>query len=141
MNISRVLSTAARQASIRSAASRSVVNKLSPQRGFAVAASQQLQNNYQGAENANNSSRVHGLLAAAAAAAGMTAMANQKNDRTAECCGIAGVVGATGDARYVVLVQWNRHGDSLLGSGLSLFRCDMYCHSFPNLFSPTLICF
>ena len=116
MNISRVLSTAARRASIRSAAGSRSVNKLSPQRGFAVAASQQLQNNNQGAENSNNSSaRVHGLLAAAAAAAGMMAMANQKNDRTAECCGIAGVVGATGDARYVVLVQWNRDGDSLLG--------------------------
>ena len=120
MNISRVLSSA-RQASIRSAASSRSVNKLSPQRGFAVAASQQLQNYNQGAENANNSSaRVqHGLLAAAAAAAGMTAMANQ-NDRTAECCGIAGVVGATGDARYVVLVQWNRHGDSLLGWSISV---------------------
>ena len=104
MNISRVLSTAARQASIRSAASRSVSKKLSPQRGFAVAASQQLQNN-QGAENANNSRVQHGLLAAAAAAAGMTAMANGENDRTAECCGIAGVVGASGDARYVILLQ------------------------------------
>lgn len=102
MNLSRVLSTAARQASIRSAASGSV-GKLS-QRGFAVAASQQLQSN-QGAENANNSSRVHGLLAAAAAAAGMTAIANEKNDRTAECCGIAGVVGASGDARYVCVVN------------------------------------
>eukprot|EP00579_Thalassiosira_antarctica_P005713 CAMPEP_0201882656 /NCGR_PEP_ID=MMETSP0902-20130614/14330_1 /ASSEMBLY_ACC=CAM_ASM_000551 /TAXON_ID=420261 /ORGANISM="Thalassiosira antarctica, Strain CCMP982" /LENGTH=702 /DNA_ID=CAMNT_0048411235 /DNA_START=93 /DNA_END=2201 /DNA_ORIENTATION=- len=92
MNISRVLSTAARRAPASSAY---IAAKMS-RRGFAVAASQQIQ--HQG-ENAN-SSRVGGLLAAAAAAAGASAIL--ANDR-ADCCGIAGVVGGTGDAREFLL--------------------------------------
>lgn len=101
MNVSRVLSTAARLAP----ASGTAVSNMS-RRGFAVAAAatstQQLQNgvHQQGGDGAAGSSgRQGGLLAAAAvAAAGASAIA--ANDRTAaDCCGIAGVVGGTGDAR------------------------------------------
>lgn len=88
MNLSRALSTVARRAP--SAASAAKVS----QRGFAVAATQQIQNNH--SENVA-SSRVGGLLAAAAAAAGASAI--MSNDTKADCCGIAGVVGASGDAR------------------------------------------
>jgi len=98
MNISRVLSTAARRAPIAAANSA----KMS-QRGFAIAASQQLQqtshfNNYQSNSNVN-STRVNGLLAAAAAAAAVGTSALVGNNDKADCCGIAGVVGASGDAR------------------------------------------
>jgi len=88
MNISSVLSSAARRAPTSGA---SIAAKMS-QRGLAVAASQQVQCQ---AENAN-SARMGGLLALAAAAAGASAAV--ANDR-ADCCGIAGVVGGTGDAR------------------------------------------
>lgn len=88
MNLSRALSTVARRAPSATSAA-----KVS-QRGFAVAATQQIQNNH--SENVA-SSRVGGLLAAAAAAAGASAI--MSNDTKADCCGIAGVVGASGDAR------------------------------------------
>ena len=83
MNISRAISTAARRAP-------TVTTSVS-QRGFAVAATQQIQNT----ENAT-SSNSRALLAAAAAAAGASAIV--ANDK-ADCCGIAGVVGGSGDAR------------------------------------------
>jgi len=87
MNISRAISTAARRAP-------TVTTSVS-QRGFAVAATQQIQNT----ENGSNS---RALLAAAAAAAGASAIvANDTNK--ADCCGIAGVVGGSGDARDFLL--------------------------------------
>jgi len=87
MNISRAISTAARRAP-------TVTTSVS-QRGFAVAATQQIQNT----ENAT-SSNSRALLAAAAAAAGASAIV--ANDK-ADCCGIAGVVGGSGDARDFLL--------------------------------------
>jgi len=92
MNISRVFSTAVRHAPTTSSASIAVANRIC-QRGFAVAATQQIQRR---SEENVSSGRVGALLAAAAAAAGASAIA--ANDR-ADCCGIAGVVGGTGDAR------------------------------------------
>jgi hypothetical protein len=98
-NISRVVSAAARRRPPAAAFSSSAA-KLS-QRGFAVAASQQVASQWHhGSENHGYSTRVGGLLAAAAAVVGASAIAS--NDR-ADCCGIAGVVGGSGDARDFLL--------------------------------------
>ena len=86
MNVSRVLSTAAKRAP-------TTASKIS-QRGFAVAATQQAQshsNNHQ----TSDSRLVGGVFAAAAAASALAA----SNTEKADCCGIAGVVGGSGDAR------------------------------------------
>jgi hypothetical protein len=87
-NANRLLFTAAR---------RSVVTKLS-QRGFAVAATTQIQSasRVENLDNAGSQANL-GWLAAAAAMAGATAVSLE--DQKADCCGIAGVVGAKGDAR------------------------------------------
>lgn len=100
MILSNALRIVARRAP-SSAAFSTATSRMS-QRGFAIAATQQIQSrvqyryNGEHASGSGSSLRVGGLLAAAAAAAGASAMA--MNDR-AECCGIAGVVGASGDAR------------------------------------------
>jgi hypothetical protein len=86
MNVSRVLSTAAKRAP-----SAIVTSKIS-QRGFAVAATQQAQ--YQQQSQSDSHLLVGGVLAAAAAASALAA-SNEK----ADCCGIAGVVGGSPDAR------------------------------------------
>ena len=101
MILSNALRIVARRAP-SSAAFSTATSRMS-QRGFAIAATQQIQSrvqyryNGEHASGSGSSLRVGGLLAAAAAAAaGASAMA--MNDR-ADCCGIAGVVGASGDAR------------------------------------------
>ncbi len=87
MNISRVLSIAARRAPV----ARCVANV--SHRGFAVASCQQLHN----ARNESATSpRVGALLASAVASMGVSVVLG--NDRS-DCCGIAGVVGGSGDAR------------------------------------------
>lgn len=83
MNMSRILSTAARRAPVR----------ITSQRGLAVGALQRYQ---QSSGESGNSTRAGGVLAAAAL--GAAALAAQ-DSRRAECCGIAGVVGGSGDAR------------------------------------------
>jgi hypothetical protein len=90
MNVSRVISIAARRAPV---ARSSVVANVS-RRGFAVAAYQLLHNP---PNESVKSSRVGALLAAAAAATGASFVLGSE-DR-ADCCGIAGVVGGSGDAR------------------------------------------
>jgi len=94
MNVSRVLSTAAKRAPTAIAAS-----KIS-QRGFAIAATQQAaQNQHQQSQSSDSHHRVGGLLAAAAAASALAASNNEVTD----CCGIAGVVGGSADAREFLL--------------------------------------
>ena len=88
MNVSRVLSTAAKRAPTAIAAS-----KIS-QRGFAIAATQQAAQNQQQSQS-DSHHRLGGLLAAAAAASALAA----SNNEIADCCGIAGVVGGSADAR------------------------------------------
>ena len=92
MNVSRVLSTAAKRAPNAIAAS-----KIS-QRGFAVAATQRAQNQQRQQQSDAHNQRVGGLFAAAAAAASALAASNQQNEKV-DCCGIAGVVGGSNDAR------------------------------------------
>lgn len=91
MNVSRVLSTAAKRAPNAIAAS----SKIS-QRGFAIAATQQAAQTQQQSSQSDAHRRVGGLLAAAAAA---SALAASNSNETADCCGIAGVVGGSADAR------------------------------------------
>ena len=91
MNVSRVLSTAAKRAPNAIAAS-----KIS-QRGFAVAATQRAQNQQRQQQSDAHNQRVGGLFAAAAAASALAA-SNQQNEKV-DCCGIAGVVGGSNDAR------------------------------------------
>jgi hypothetical protein len=90
MNVSRVISIAARRAPV----ARSSVVADASLRGFAVAAYQLLRNP---PDERVNSSRV-GVLLAAAAAATSASFVFGSEDR-ADCCGIAGVVGGSGDAR------------------------------------------
>ena len=87
MNVSRVLSTAAKRAPTTAA------SKIS-QRGFAVAATQQAQSHSNSQQTTSDSRLVGGVFAAAAAASALAA-----NTEKADCCGIAGVVGGSGDAR------------------------------------------
>lgn len=87
MNVSRVLSTAAKRAP-------TTASKIS-QRGFAVAATQQAQSHSNNQQTTSDSRLVGGVFAAAAAASALAA----SNTEKADCCGIAGVVGGSGDAR------------------------------------------
>jgi hypothetical protein len=82
---SRLLTTTAR---------RTTVTKLS-QRGFAIAASSQIQSASTAARGEQLNSTSNLAWMAAALAMGSAVAFDQK----ADCCGIAGVVGAKGDAR------------------------------------------
>lgn len=98
MNISRVLSAAARRAApsaSASAASFASVAATTSRRGVAVAAGQRF-HEHRG-EN-HNFALAGGIFAASVAAASVVA----SSDR-ADCCGIAGVVGKHGDAREFLL--------------------------------------
>lgn len=91
MNVSRVLSTAAKRAPTTAAVAASKIS----QRGFAVAATQQAQSHSNNQQTTSDSRLVGGVFAAAAAASALAA----SNAEKADCCGIAGVVGGSGDAR------------------------------------------